>query len=113
VVPVHAIAHVTGGGLPGNVPRVLKPGLDAVFERGSWETPRIFHEIQRAGDVSNEEMARVFNLGLGMVIAVDPTDVEAALRSLSTSGPGARVVGCLVPGSGRVSIREGLSGTAD
>jgi phosphoribosylformylglycinamidine cyclo-ligase len=104
-VAVHAIAHVTGGGLPGNVPRVLNRGVDAVFDRDTWETPRIFGEIQQAGGVSDEEMARVFNLGLGMVVAVDPADVEASLESLSASGLDARVVGRIVPGSGQVSIK--------
>ena len=71
-VEVHAVAHITGGGLPGNVPRVLADDLDAVLERGRWPVPRIFAEIQEAGGVDDEEMARVFNLGLGMVVAVLP-----------------------------------------
>jgi phosphoribosylformylglycinamidine cyclo-ligase len=104
-VNVHAVAHVTGGGLPGNVPRVLSPGVDAVFDKGSWETPRIFHEIQAAGDISDDEMTRVFNLGLGMVVAVDPADADAALSSLSASGLDARVVGHLVGGNAQVSIK--------
>lgn len=104
-VSPHAVAHITGGGLPGNVPRVLGPDIDAVFERATWETPRIFDEIQAAGEVSDDEMARVFNLGLGMVIAVDPSDAGEALASLSAAGPEARVVGRLVPGSGQVSIK--------
>ncbi|HEX4864145.1 MAG TPA: phosphoribosylformylglycinamidine cyclo-ligase [Acidimicrobiales bacterium] len=104
-VPVHAIAHITGGGLPGNVPRVLSPALDALFEHDRWETPRIFGEIQAAGGVSDEEMARVFNLGLGMVVAVGTGDEEAAVAALSESGVDARVVGRLVAGSGSVHIR--------
>ncbi len=103
-VSVHAVAHITGGGLPGNVPRVLNHRLDAVFERDSWATPRIFSEIQAAGDVSDEEMARVFNLGLGMVVAVGAGDTVDALDSLSASGHDARVVGRLVAGSGQVRI---------
>ena len=104
-VAVHAVAHITGGGLPGNVPRVLDRGLDAVFDRDAWETPRIFSEIQSAGGVSDEEMARVFNLGLGMVVAVGPGDEEAAVAALSESGVAARGVGRLVAGSGGVHIR--------
>ena len=104
-VPVHAVAHITGGGLPGNVPRVLHPDIDAVFDRDKWDTPRIFSEIQAAGGVSDEEMARVFNLGLGMVVAVGPDDEAAAIGSLLESGVAARVVGSLVAGSGRVHIR--------
>jgi len=103
-VPVHAVAHITGGGLPGNVPRVLNHQLDAVFERDSWTPPRIFSEIQAAGGVSDEEMARVFNLGLGMVVAVARDESDVALDILSACGHDARVVGRLVEGSGRVRI---------
>ena len=68
---VHAAAHVTGGGLPGNLGRVVPDGADAVVDRGAWEEPRIFDEIRRLGDVDDGEMARVFNLGIGMVLVVD------------------------------------------
>ena len=67
-VDVRAVAHITGGGIVGNLPRVLPAGVDAVVERSAWEVPRVFAEIQRLGDVSDDEMARVFNLGLGMVV---------------------------------------------
>lgn len=101
---VHAIAHVTGGGLPGNVPRVLAPDVDAVFDRSSWEVPRIFAEVQRAGEVSDEEMARVFNLGIGMVVAVPPASAEAALSLLADSGLTASIVGRIETGSRRVRL---------
>jgi phosphoribosylformylglycinamidine cyclo-ligase len=104
-VEVHALAHITGGGLPGNVPRVIGEHLDAVFERASWPVPPIFHEIQRAGDVSETEMTRVFNLGLGMVAAVPPEAVTAALSALKTAGEEGRVVGELVPGHNQVRFR--------
>ncbi|MBO0692245.1 MAG: phosphoribosylformylglycinamidine cyclo-ligase, partial [Acidimicrobiaceae bacterium] len=78
-VEVHAVAHITGGGLPGNLPRVLAPSLDAVVHRDRWSTPRIFGEVQAAGSVSDEEMARVFNLGVGMVIVLPPASVDRAL----------------------------------
>jgi phosphoribosylformylglycinamidine cyclo-ligase len=104
-VEVHAIAHITGGGLPGNVPRVLSDDLDAVFERGSWPVPPIFGEIQRAGRVSDAEMSRVFNLGLGMVVAVPPHAVAGALSALKTAGQDGLVVGELVPGRRRVRFR--------
>src|SRR6185312_11874190 len=81
-VDVHAVAHITGGGLPGNLPRVLPAGCHPVLDRGSWVVPPIFGEIQRAGRVSDDEMARVFNLGLGMVIAVDHASVATAIESL-------------------------------
>jgi phosphoribosylformylglycinamidine cyclo-ligase len=97
-VEVHGIAHITGGGLPGNVPRVLGEHLDAVFERDRWHVPRIFHEVQQAGRVADEEMARVFNLGIGMVLALPRSAVSAALAALRRSGQEATVVGHLVPG---------------
>jgi phosphoribosylformylglycinamidine cyclo-ligase len=101
-VEVHAIAHVTGGGLPGNVPRVLADDVDALFERDRWTVPRIFAEIQAAGGVDDDEMDRVFNLGLGMVVAVAPGDAGEAVQALIDAGQDARVVGAVVPGRRRV-----------
>jgi phosphoribosylformylglycinamidine cyclo-ligase len=104
-VDVRAIAHITGGGIVGNVSRVLPPRADAVMERRTWEAPRIFGEIQRLGDVSDEEMARVFNLGIGMVVAVPPSDVHAALDALRSAGhPGAAAVGAIAAGTGTVKL---------
>lgn len=101
-VPVHAAAHVTGGGLPGNLPRVLPPDLDAVVDLGSWERPRIFAEVQSAGRVPDEEMLRVFNLGIGMVLAVADTDLTAALGALAGAGQEPVVIGRLAAGTGRL-----------
>ena len=110
---LHAVAHITGGGLPGNLARVLPAHLDALLDRSSWQEPRIFDEVRRAGQVAEEEMAQVFNLGLGMVLAVAPADVDAVLAALAAGGAGpfggtdsagARVVGRLVAGTGRVSF---------
>jgi phosphoribosylformylglycinamidine cyclo-ligase len=100
-VDVHAIAHITGGGLPGNLPRVLARDVDAVLDPRRWEIPRVFHEIQSAGRIADEEMFRVFNMGLGMVVAVDETSVEGALDRLEATGHQATVVGDLRPG-GRI-----------
>ncbi len=100
---LHAVAHITGGGLPGNLPRVLAAGVGAVVERRAWETPRIFTEIQAAGGVSDEEMLRVFNLGIGMVLAVSPACADDALAVLAGAGrPGVRI-GELVAGGRRRS----------
>ncbi|MET0449522.1 MAG: aldehyde dehydrogenase family protein, partial [Aeromicrobium sp.] len=71
-VDVRAIAHVTGGGLPGHIVRVLPDDADAVLDTRAWEAPRIFGEIQRLGDVALDEMRRVFNCGIGMVLVVPP-----------------------------------------
>jgi phosphoribosylformylglycinamidine cyclo-ligase len=86
---VHAVAHITGGGLAGNLPRVLPPGLGAVVRRGSWPVPRIFDEVQRAGAVGDEEMGRVFNLGIGMVVAVAADRVSDAVGLLGSASASA------------------------
>jgi phosphoribosylformylglycinamidine cyclo-ligase len=101
---VHAIAHITGGGLRGNLRRVLASHLDAVVERGRWRVPPIFNEVQSAGSVDDDEMAKAFNLGVGMVIALDPGSAPQALEVLAASGCDATVVGRLVPGCGRVHL---------
>jgi phosphoribosylformylglycinamidine cyclo-ligase len=101
-VEVHAVAHITGGGLPGNMPRVLAPDVDAVFDRSAWPVPRIFAEVQAAGGVEDAEMLRVFNLGLGMVIAVPPADAPRASEVLAGAGQAATRVGELVPGLRRI-----------
>ncbi len=90
---VHAVAHITGGGFEGNIPRALPEGLRAVVSRGTWEVPRIFGEIRRLGGVTDAEMSRVFNLGLGMVMMVDPGCVDDALGALGAAGVDATVVG--------------------
>jgi phosphoribosylformylglycinamidine cyclo-ligase len=97
-VPVHGFAHVTGGGLAGNLARVLPGGCDAVVRRGTWPVPRVFAEIQRLGEVFDDEMLRVFNLGIGMVAVVPPDAAPAAVAA----APGAVVIGEVVAGSGRV-----------
>ena len=103
---VHAVAHVTGGGLPGNLPRVLGDGVDAVVDTTAWEVPRIFRELQAMGGVADDEMARVFNLGVGMVLAVPAAEAEAVVATLAANDRSARVVGERVAGSGRVDLRR-------
>lgn len=101
---LHACAHITGGGIVGNVARVLPPTVDAVIDMDSFETPEIFFEIQRRGAVSADEMVRVFNCGLGMVLAVAPSRVDEALALAVQSGVGATVVGRLQAGTGTVVV---------
>jgi phosphoribosylformylglycinamidine cyclo-ligase len=102
-VDVRAVAHITGGGIVGNLPRVLPPGVDAHLERAAWEVPRVFTEVQRRGGISDDEMARVFNLGLGMVVVVPAGDAGRALSVLRGAGTAAVEVGHLasVDGDGR------------
>jgi phosphoribosylformylglycinamidine cyclo-ligase len=93
---VHAVAHITGGGFEGNIPRILPEGLQAELDRGTWTVPGIFTEIRRLGQVADTEMARVFNLGLGMVVVVGPDSVDDALPALAGAGVDAAVVGRVV-----------------
>jgi phosphoribosylformylglycinamidine cyclo-ligase len=102
---VHAVAHITGGGLPGNLNRVLSGHCDAVVERDTWTTPEIFGLVQRLGDIDDDEMARVFNLGLGMVLVVASDAVDAALAALAGAGQEASVVGRITDGTGVVQLR--------
>lgn len=106
-VEVRAVAHVTGGGIIGNLSRVLPPSTDAVVRRAAWETPPIFGEIQRLGEVADEEMARVFNLGIGMVVAVPPGDVHHSLDLARAAGHLAVEIGEVVAGRGQVILDPG------
>jgi len=103
-IDVHALCHVTGGGIPGNLARVLPDDCDAIVRRGRWEQPRIFNEIQEVGDVSDEEMEQVFNLGLGMLAVVGADDARRAIDSIRSGGHEAWLVGAIVEGHGRVTI---------
>jgi phosphoribosylformylglycinamidine cyclo-ligase len=103
-VDVHAFAHITGGGLPGNVNRILPADGDAHIVRGRWPEPRIFAEVQRAGDVADAEMASVFNLGIGMVAALPASDAARAIEVVEAAGLGAWVIGEIGSGSGQVLI---------
>jgi phosphoribosylformylglycinamidine cyclo-ligase len=99
-VDVHALAHVTGGGLPGNLPRSLPKGCDAVVDPSTWEAPRIFGEIQRLGEISDDEMRQVFNLGLGMVAVIPREDLYRALDVLRAEGHRAVEIGQVERGHG-------------
>ena len=103
-VEVHAFAHVTGGGIAGNLERVLPGDLDGVVRRGIWDEPRIFAEVQAAGDIADEEMERTFNLGLGMLAVVPAREVERALDTVRASGHRAWEVGEIVAGRGRARV---------
>jgi phosphoribosylformylglycinamidine cyclo-ligase len=104
---VHAAAHITGGGLLENVPRVLPPGLGARIERGTWTELPIFDEIRRRADASDADMLATFNMGIGMVLVVGPGEVDEVL---SRAGGSTRI-GDVVPGSG-VRIDRGATDTS-
>jgi phosphoribosylformylglycinamidine cyclo-ligase len=92
-LPVHSIAHVTGGGPTGNIPRVLPDGLEAVLSERSWTRPTVFDWLQRAGNIERDEMYRTFNCGLGMTLCVAATDADKAMEILQASGEQPVLVG--------------------
>jgi phosphoribosylformylglycinamidine cyclo-ligase len=103
-VDVHAFAHVTGGGIAANLARVLPDQCDAVVRRGSWSEPKIFGEVQAAGAVPDDEMERVFNLGLGMLAIVPGDEQFPALDRIRGAGHEAWVVGEVVSGKGNAGL---------
>jgi phosphoribosylformylglycinamidine cyclo-ligase len=103
-IGVHGLAHITGGGLLDNIPRVLPEGLEAVLERDSWQRDPVFEWLQSEGRVPDEEMYRVFNCGIGMTVQVAPGDVDRAIALLSQSGQPALVIGEVRAGTRGVVI---------
>jgi phosphoribosylformylglycinamidine cyclo-ligase len=101
---VHAMAHITGGGLPENLDRALPKTLDAVIDASSWEVPGVFRVLQDAGSVAPAEMYRTFNMGVGMVVICAPADVTAVLSAASAVGVAGWKLGSLKPGSGVVIL---------
>ena len=103
-LPVTGLAHITGGGLPGNVDRILPSGCDAVIDRRSWDVPDVFSEIGSAGAIDRDELFRVFNMGIGFVAVVNAEHASAAAGVLSARGRDARVIGEITSGSGGVHL---------
>lgn len=104
-VPVHALAHITGGGLTENLPRVLPPDTQAVVDTSSWQQPAIFDWLQRSGNVADAEMFRTFNCGMGMVVCVAADDALAAIEHLTAQGEDARLIGHIEPANGAPEVR--------
>jgi phosphoribosylformylglycinamidine cyclo-ligase len=90
---IHGIAHITGGGLPGNVPRIIPDGLTAVIDMKNFPRPEIFKLLQKAGNVDELEMRNVFNLGVGLVIAVDQAGAGSVLKEIKKFGEEAWMIG--------------------
>jgi len=101
---VGAMAHITGGGLPENVVRILPANLDAVIDRRSWDRPALFDWLQEQGRIAETEMLRTFNCGIGMVVAVHPGDAARAAEILEAHGETVLPIGSITAGSGRVRI---------
>jgi phosphoribosylformylglycinamidine cyclo-ligase len=102
---VHAMAHITGGGLVGNIPRVLPSDCDAVLKTSSWKVPAIFDFLQRRGPVEKTEMYRVFNMGIGYVLVAAPDFADAIQDKLTRSGETVYRIGHIAPGTGKVILK--------
>lgn len=102
-VAVKACSHITGGGFYENVPRMLKDGVRAVIKKDSYEVPAIFKLLQEKGNIAEEMMYNTFNMGIGMIVAVDPADAEKAMEAIQAAGDTPYVIG---------SIEEGEKGVA-
>jgi phosphoribosylformylglycinamidine cyclo-ligase len=97
---IKGMAHITGGGISDNLPRILPAGTEALVRLGSWEIPALFLWLARAGAVPEEDMLRTFNMGLGLILAVAPDEADAVIGALRAAGePGARVIGEIAAGS--------------
>jgi phosphoribosylformylglycinamidine cyclo-ligase len=102
---LHACAHITGGGIVGNLPRALPGDAGALLDRTAWEEPQVFGEVQRLGSVSDDEMDRVFNRGIGMALVVAGDASEPVLAALAGAGRAGRVIGEVLPGEPGVRFR--------
>ena len=103
-LPVHGLAHITGGGLVENIPRVLPDGLEVVLKRKAWRREVVFDWLQRQGQIADAEMYRVFNCGIGMTVHLRPSDTDRAIALLSGMGQEALVIGEVRSGTRGVVI---------
>jgi phosphoribosylformylglycinamidine cyclo-ligase len=99
-MPVHGLAHITGGGLTDNIPRVLRDGIAVQLETHSWPRDPVFHWLAQTGNLDDDEMHRTFNCGIGMVVIVAPQRAAAAIALLRELGETAQRIGEVVPGNG-------------
>lgn len=105
---LHGMAHITGGGISDNLPRILPGDTHALIRVGSWPLPELFHFLQEKGEVESEEMFRVFNMGIGMILAVDPAGLAEVLALLRSVGQKSYVIGTLQPGGSGVAYDLGV-----
>ena len=103
-IPIQGMAHITGGGLIDNVPRILPPTCKAIIDTTSWRIPPIYPYMEKTGKVDREEMFRVFNMGIGYTIVVRPTHVDKALATLAAQRAGARVIGQIEKREGQQAV---------
>lgn len=100
--PVKGLAHITGGGLTNNIPRILPAMVDATLKTGSWPVPPVFEFIRSEGGVFDDEMRRTFNMGIGMVVVLDPSHAKEAAALLAQEGESVYEIGAIVKGSGEI-----------
>ena len=103
-VPVHALAHITGGGITENLPRVLSDGLNASIDLSSWQFPEIFKWLQAHGNISEANMLTTFNCGIGMVVCVDAQDEAETMRVLAEQGETVFTIGEIITASGKPEV---------
>jgi phosphoribosylformylglycinamidine cyclo-ligase len=97
---IKGMAHITGGGITDNLPRILPEGTSAVIDRSAWEVPPIFQWLQRTGDVPDDDMLRTFNMGIGLIVACEDAQVDGLIADLARAGEAAAVrIGRVVSGS--------------
>jgi phosphoribosylformylglycinamidine cyclo-ligase len=104
LVPVHALAHITGGGITENLPRVLPEGLNAAIDLNAWELPETFKWLQQQGNISEADMLTTFNCGIGMIACVDARDEAEAMDILSNQGETVFSIGEIVAGAGKPEV---------
>ena len=102
---VHAMAHITGGGLVGNIPRVLPDNCNAVLKTKSWPVPQVFGYLQAQGPVADDEMYRVFNMGIGYILVVAPDFADSIQNKLNRYGEQVYKIGTITAGSGKVILK--------
>lgn len=100
---IKGMAHITGGGITDNLPRVLPQGMSARIDRASWDVPALFQWLQRAGEVPVEDMLRTFNMGIGLILVVPPALVDPVTADLRARGESPKVIGEITPGPTAVS----------
>jgi phosphoribosylformylglycinamidine cyclo-ligase len=103
---VHALAHITGGGLTDNIPRVLRPGIEVVLQRSAWPRPAVFEWLANTGHIAEAEMHRTFNCGIGMIAIVEQQRAAEAIRLLEEHGEAAWLIGEVRHGDRQVVIES-------
>jgi phosphoribosylformylglycinamidine cyclo-ligase len=103
---IQGLAHITGSGYQGNIPRILPDNVDVIIDRTTWDPPMIFKLIQQAGSVEKDEMYSTFNMGMGMLVFIDPADKAEVVAHLEAKGEKWTQIGEVVAGTKQVKFRD-------